>query len=398
MEVTETAQQAIHSLVKAIMRCSTSALALGLLTPAVQAAKHQIIIGTFSTSFLYTVEFDDETNTLSLLKNSTAATAHQWLSLSHDKKNLYGSAGSSVMQIDSYTLGDSTGTDIIHNGTVVSGECATMSVHVEALQAEPYGVYAVAYGTGGNCGGVVGVDTQGVAVESVQNYTYDNTASSLHGIGFHPNGDFLYTADKGASSVWTHRIDRATGEVSFVANSSHEGGLRHVNAHPSGGYAYGMTEDTSTVVLLAIDDSTGAAAVVEGGAYGILPGNATGTHRGETARLSATAAVLYATTRANYSDAASTDGYVSAFTLDAAGRIVSQDFIQATTTGGGSSSGASNMVVPALHDDDLFAILDHGVGFIEMWRRGADGKSASVIAHLDIDDDGGCCSNGVWLS
>lgn len=381
------------------MRSSVSALALGLLAPAVQAATHQIIIGTFTTSFLYTVEFDDEANTLSLLKNSTAATAHQWLSLSADKKNLYGSAGSSIMQLDSYTLGDSTGTDIVHNGTIVSGDCATMSVHVEALQAEPYGVYAVAYGTGNDCGGVVAVDAQGVAVESVQNYTYDNSGSSLHGIGFHPNGDFLYTADKGASSVWTHQIDRTTGEVSFVANSSYEGGIRHVNAHPSGAYAYGMTEDTSTVVLLAIDNSTGAANVVEGSTYSIIPDNSTGgTHRGETARLSATGTVLYATTRVNYSDTASLDGYVSAFTLDTTGDIVSQDFIQTTTTGGGSSSGASNMVVPAVHDDDLFAILDHGVGFIEMWKRSADGKSASVIAHLDIDDDGGCCSNGVWLS
>lgn len=381
------------------MRSSTSTLALGLLAPAVQAATHQIIIGTFSTSFLYTVEFDDETNALSLLKNSTAATAHQWLALSHDKKNLYASAGDSIMQVDSYTLGDSMGTDIIHNGTIVSGECPTMSVHVEALQAEPYDVYAVSYGSGNNCGGVVGVDAQGVAVESVQNYTYDNSDSSLHGIGFHPNGDFLYTADKGASSVWTHKIDRTTGEVSLVGNSSYEGGIRHVNAHPSGEYAYAMTEDSSSVVLLTIDNSTGVANVVgDAGVYGIVPANASGTHRGETARLSATGAVLYATTRVNYSDTASTDGYLSAFTLDAAGDIVSQDFITATTTGGGSSTGASNMVVPALHDDDLFAILDHGVGFIEMWRRSADGKSAAVIAHLEINDNGGCCSNGVWLS
>lgn len=381
------------------MRSSTSStLALGLLASVAQAAKHQIIIGTFSTSFLYTVEFDDEANTLSLLKNSTAAAAHQWLSLSADKKNLYGTAGSSVMQMDSYTIGDDTGTDIVHNGTVVSGECATMTVHLEALQAEPYGVYGVSYGTGENCGGVVGVDAQGVAVESAQNFTYDNPASSLHGVGFHPSGDYLYTADMGAKSVWTHKVDRTSGEVTFVANSSYEAGIRHVNAHPSGKYAYGMTETTSTVVLLSIDNSTGAANVVEGSTYSIIPANSSGTHRGETARLSATGALLYATTRVNYSDTASVDGYVSAFTLDADGDIVSQDFIETTTTGGGSSSGASNMVVPTLHDDDLFAILDHGVGFIEIWQRDADGTGASVLAHLDINDDGGCCSNGVWLS
>lgn len=381
------------------MRASTSsALSLGLLASIVQAAKHQIIIGTFTTSFLYTVEFDDEANTLSLLKNSTAAAAHQWLSLSADKKNLYGTAGSAVMQMDSYALGDDTGTDIVHNGTVVSGECATMTVHLEASPAEPYGVYGVSYGTGENCGGLVAVDAAGVAVESAQNFTYDNPASSLHGVGFHPSGDYLYTADMGADSVWTHRVDRATGEVTFVANASYEAGVRHVNAHPSGRYAYGMTETTSTVVLLAIDNSTGAASVVEGSAYSIIPANSSGTHRGETARVSATGALLYATTRVNYSDTASVDGYVSAFTLDTDGDIVSQDFIQTTTTGGGSSTGASNMVVPTLHDDDFFAILDHGVGFIEMWKRDADGKGASVVAHLDINDDGGCCSNGVWLS
>lgn len=379
------------------MRSSVSTLALGLFAPAVQAATHQIIIGTFSTEFLYTVEFDDEANSLSLLKNTTAANAHQWLSLSADKKNLYGTAGSEVMLVDSYTIGDTAGTEIIHNGTVVSGECATMSVHVEALLGEPNTVYAVSYGTGKNCGGVVAVDAQGVAVESLQNFTYDNPSSSLHGVGFHPSGDYLYTADM-AGAVWTHKIDRTSGEVTFVANSSYDEAVRHVNAHPSGLHAYAMTESSSEVVLLSIDNSTGAANVVEGSVYSILPDNTTGTHRGETARLSATGALLYATTRVNYSDSASADGYVSGFTLDTDGNILSQDFITATTTGGGSTSGASNMVVPTLYDDSIFAILDHGVGFIEMWQRSADGTGASVIARLELNDDGGCCSNGVWLS
>lgn len=388
------------------MRFSACALTLGFLASAAHAATHQIIIGTFSTSFLYTVEFDDETNSLTLLKNSTAAAAHQWLTLSHDKKNLYGSAGSSVMQIDSYTIADSAGTEIIHNGTVVSGECATMTVHVEALQVAPYTVHTVSYGSAnGNCGGVVAVDDQGVAIESIQNFTYTNAASSLHGVGFHPTGDYLYSADMGAESVWTHSIDRSTGEVTLVGNSSMPASIassvRHVNAHPSGQYAYGMTEGASTVVVLTVDNSTGLASFGdEGVAYSVLPANASGlgTHRGETARLSATGALLYATTRQNYSDSSSQNGYVSAFTLDSVGGIVSQDFVLATTTGGGSTSGASNMVVPTLYDDDFFAILDHGVGFIEMWQRSADGKNASVVAHLDIDDGGGCCSNGVWLS
>lgn len=371
---------------------------MGLLAPTIQAATHQMIIGTFSTSFLYTVEFDDSANTLTLLKNTTANTASQWLSLSHDKKNLYGNTASGSMDVVSYTIADTTGTSLIYNSTTPSGSCDTTAVHVEALPVAPYTVYAVSYGD--VCGGVDAVDDAGVAVETVQNYTYPGTlagTSSLHGIAFHPAGGFVYTADMGGRAVWTHAIDPTTGEVTLVANASYSAEPRHVTTHPSGKYAYAMTEDTSEVLQLPIDNSTGAATFA-GDTWSILPSNASGTHRGETVRVSASGTVLYASTRINASDSASVGGYVSGFTLDTEGAVVSQDFIVETTTGGGGSTGASNYVAPSLHDDDLFAIFDHSTGFVEMWRRDTDGKGASVVAHLDLADGGGCCSNGVWLS
>ncbi|KAJ4393009.1 hypothetical protein N0V93_002213 [Gnomoniopsis smithogilvyi] len=380
------------------MVASPMTVVVGLLAPTIQAATHQMIIGTFTTSFLYTVEFDDSANTLTLLKNTTANTASQWLSLSHDKKHLYGNTASGSMEVVSYTIADTTGTDIVYNTTTPAGSCDATAVHVEALPVAPYTVYAVTYGD--VCGGVDAIDATGVAVESLQNYTYPGTSagtSSLHGLAFHPAGGYLYTADMGGRAVWSHAIDVSTGEVTLVANASYSGEPRHVTTHPSGKYAYAMTEDTSEVLQLPIDNSTGAATFA-GDAWSILPSNTSGTHRGETVRVSASGTVLYASTRINASDSASVGGYVSAFTLDSEGAVVSQDFIVETTTGGGGSTGASNYVAPSLYDDDLFAILDHSTGFVEMWKRDADGKGASVVAHLDLADGGGCCSNGVWLS
>lgn len=122
--------------------------------------------------------------------------------------------------------------------------------------------------------------------------------------------------------------------------------------------------------------------------------DAAGTHRGETVRLSATGTLLYATTRANKSDANALDGYVSCFTLDTEGAIVSQDFIEPTTTGGGSS----NMVVPAIWDDNLFGVLDAINGTFVMYERAADGASASAFTSIAVGGGDSGLANGQWLS
>lgn len=45
----------------------------------VDATIHELIVGTFSTKFLYTVEFDDEALTLSLLANTSVPYAGNWI-------------------------------------------------------------------------------------------------------------------------------------------------------------------------------------------------------------------------------------------------------------------------------------------------------------------------------
>lgn len=65
------------------MRASlvTAAAALSLFQP-IQAELHQLFAGTYSSDFIYTIEFDDEAKSLSLLKNNSAKAGSSWITLS----------------------------------------------------------------------------------------------------------------------------------------------------------------------------------------------------------------------------------------------------------------------------------------------------------------------------
>ena len=56
--------------------------ALLSLIAAANAATHELLVGTFGTKSLYTVEFDDEALTLDLVANTSVPAAGSWLALS----------------------------------------------------------------------------------------------------------------------------------------------------------------------------------------------------------------------------------------------------------------------------------------------------------------------------
>jgi len=64
------------------MRPSTSSFALLSLLSAVRGEIHQLIVGTFGTENLYTLEFDDSALTLELIGNLTTNAASSWIALS----------------------------------------------------------------------------------------------------------------------------------------------------------------------------------------------------------------------------------------------------------------------------------------------------------------------------
>jgi carboxy-cis,cis-muconate cyclase len=386
------------------MRQFLAPAALLSLIAIASAAKHELIVGTFGSAYLYTVEFDDEALTLDLVANTSTPGSSSWIALSHDKANLYGTNyQASVPGFVSYSL--SNATDITYEATVdAGGNCTASAIFVVADQNPPYAVYGSFFGTNAGCGSVISVDETGVLEAVVQNYTYFNS-SGVHGTAFSPDSKFLYSTDDPGNTVWTHGVDAFTGEVTLLANltaPSDAAHPRHGAVHPNGQYLYVILEGTSQLAEYAIDQATGIPSFANV-TYPLLESgqNASSFWADEVA-LSYSTKYLWATNRyrgsmggAPGNGTASTNGtgYISVFTLDDGGAILEQNFLLPTT----STGGAANSVAPSPFTDRFAALTDSSTGFLEIWELATDGASAQAVAHLDLDD-GGCCANAVWYS
>ncbi|KAK6072561.1 hypothetical protein SCUP234_09111 [Seiridium cupressi] len=386
------------------------------LLAAVHAVIHELIVGTFSTKFLYTVEFDDETLTLSLVANTSVPFAGNWISFSvrkpqalemvliggkHDKANLYSTAYGQSNQPQnpmfiSYSLNNAT--SIEHKATIpAGGNCSATSIFVLADHNPPYDVYGTFFasraGINAGCGSVFSVDENGVLDEVIQNYTYFVNVSGVHGAAFSPDSRFLYSADDTGNTLWIHSVDRSTGDVAFLANltgPSPGSDPRHVTVHPNGKYLYMILEGSSQLAQYTVDQTTGIPAYDL--AYPlILSAQSPVNYWADEVALSCSNKYLWATNRARD---ANNSGYISVFGLDEQGVILKQNFLIPTS----SSGGISNILSPSPYTDKFALLTSNSTGSIEVWELDDDGCSASVVAHLDINDGGGCCSNALWYS
>jgi len=253
---------------------------------------------------------------------------------------------------------------------------------------------------------VLSVLSNGTLSSVAQNYTY-LTNSGVHGLAFSPNGAFLYSADDGANSVWTHSVDSTTGALTYIdraAAAATGADPRHTTVHPAGGYLYVVYEGTSELAVYAINTTTGIPEftnktypLLPAGTYPRAPdiglskadqlGYDATLYWADEVALSFSGAYLWATTRGHQTNLT---GYISAFALSAAGAIEKQLFLTETTTSGG----AANSVAPADFSDECVALTDSAVGAVEIWQLAGNG-TARIVASLGIKDKG-CCANAIW--
>ena len=64
------------------MKLLHQSIACAALSTAVQAAKHELVVGTFVSKSLYTLSFDDLTFTLDLVSNISVPAPSSWIALS----------------------------------------------------------------------------------------------------------------------------------------------------------------------------------------------------------------------------------------------------------------------------------------------------------------------------
>ncbi|KAI8627337.1 carboxy-cis,cis-muconate cyclase [Xylariaceae sp. FL1651] len=350
------------------------------------AVKHSLIVGTFSTEFLYTLEYDDEQKTLALVAQNAIPAASSWITLNHDKTKLYGTDwNAEEPTFVSYDVSDSH--NIKLEATIVGGNgCSgSKSIFVNAYQTPPYTVYGNYYYGDARCGTVISVHENGTLKEVIQDYVYD-AGSAVHGTAITPDGNFIISADTIGNLIWTQEIDHTTGML-ILANVIHgplEGsGPRHVAIHKNGKYLYVVLEEASGVAQYYIKSDQTLHLI---NIYALLhEGQNPADFWADEVSLSPTNKYLWATNRARNE---SQRGYISAFELSSSGEIANQLFLLETVTSGGFA----NSIAASPFDDSIAALTDNSTGFVEIWDI-----TEGPIAHLDIPDGQGCCANAVWL-
>ncbi|EAW16378.1 lactonase family protein [Aspergillus fischeri NRRL 181] len=359
--------------------------------------KHHLVIGTWTPpGRLYTVAFDDEALTLELVKKTEIPEDEpiSWLTISHDKKTLYGAA---MKKWNSFAINSPT--DIVHqvahplagHPLASSSESNTRAIFVLAAHKPPYNVYGAPFYNYAGYGNVFSVDpSDGRLVKNVQNYEYqDNTG--IHGMVFDPTETYLYSADLQANKIWTHRKDAQTGELTLVdclEAPSPDDHPRWVDIHPSGKYLYALMEAGNRLAVYVIDEKRNVP-VFTHITYPLLPAGVppTNKYRGDVCFTTHSGEYLFATTRGTYGRPWT--GYITAFKLGPNGNVERQLFIHPTSNSGGHS----NAVSPCDFSDEWLALCDDQDGFVEIYRF--KDETLARVARLDIPEKG-FGMNAVW--
>jgi 6-phosphogluconolactonase len=82
-----------------------------------------------------------------------------------------------------------------------------------------------------------------------------NAASELH---VHPNGRFVYSANRGHDTLARFAVDDSTGKLSFLGHTPIRGGFpRNFNIDPSGQWLLAAGRDSHTIAVFKVDAESG---------------------------------------------------------------------------------------------------------------------------------------------
>ncbi|ROT36642.1 carboxy-cis,cis-muconate cyclase [Sodiomyces alkalinus F11] len=358
---------------------------------------HHLMVGTWTPpGAIFTVAFDDEKLTLTLVKRTEIAhdEAISWMSFDHAKKNIYGAA---MKKWSSYAVRSPT--EIVHEAShpmthdprASSSETNTRAIFLLAARQPPYAVYANPFYNHAGAGTVFPVtETGALAPEPVQHFSLD-PHSGIHGSVFDPTETYLYSADLRANKLWTHRKDPTTGALELVGSVDAPDPRDHprwVAMHPSGNYLYALMEAGNRLCLYLVDPIS-KLPVYTHRSYPLIPPGIPDRwtmYRADVCELSHSGRYLFATSRANSFDLT---GYIAAFRLADNGDIEKQICLNPTPTSGGHS----NAVAPCDWSDEWVAITDDQEGWIEVYRW--QDEFLARVARLRIPEPG-FGMNAIW--
>ncbi|MCJ1442006.1 MAG: hypothetical protein MMC23_002498 [Stictis urceolatum] len=359
--------------------------------------KHHLLIGTWTPpGVVFTVAFDDEALTLELVERNPIP-EHEpisWLTISHDKKTLY---GASMKNFSSHSI--TSPTDITPAashpiGGDPSAQLAstnTRAIFILAAQRPPYTVYGAPFYNHAGYGNVFSIDDSGRLDKNIQNYELDPKAG-VHGMVFDSSESYLYSADMHANCIWTHLKDPSTGTLALVSRTPApaEGDQpRWVAMHPSGRYLYACMEKGNRLAEYLIDPESHRPVFTHHTWPLSPPCLPPAPHfRGDVVFPSSSGKFLFASTR---NSKKGVPGYLSVYALKESGAVDGQVQLVPTCTSGGHS----NAVSPCPWSDEWVAVTDDEVGGVEVWRWDGRGNWFGRVARLEVREPG-FGMNAVW--
>jgi carboxy-cis,cis-muconate cyclase len=232
-------------------------LAVLLLGGRCAADYHHLFTSSFSTPHLYSLQFDDQKNTIVDIANITAHDGHPWISFSYDKGSLYAGETDGFA---SYVVENST--SLVYSSSVKVGfECGGKkdgfgAPYVLASLRAPFTVFGA---TSSGCGAAMSVEPDGKLQSLIQAYKYKE-GSTIKGLAVDPESKYLYSADEQGNSIWIHLInDKGTvNQVGSVLVPFPNSGPRHLIVHPDGHYLYVVLARSNLVAVFAINSGTGS--------------------------------------------------------------------------------------------------------------------------------------------
>lgn len=365
-------------------------------TTTTASMKHHLVVGTWTPpGALFTFEFDDEALTLSLVKRTPLAESEpiSWLTISHDKKTLYGAA---MKKWSSHAIASPT--DITTTASHPMSHCPeaaptagtrTRAIFALAAAKPPHCVYGAPFYEHADFGNIFTVDETGALKDNIQNFAY-RPGSAIHGLVFDPEEEYLYSADMWENLIWTHKkaADGTLTTVDALEAPHPDDHPRWVEMHQSGKTLYSLMEKGNVLREYDIDPETHKP-IYSGKTYPLVPEGTPALkkmYRADVVFCSSSGKYLFATSRSNKFGV---PGYISTFALDAEGKIQRHISLEATPTSGGHS----NAVAPCPWTDEWVALTDDEVGGIEIYRWKEE--KLSLVARVDVKEPG-FGMNAVW--
>jgi len=303
------------------------------LAQALAPTNYSILLGTFRSPYIYTLNFDTVKGKLELQHTNKANCGHSWLDVSPDAKTLYTTNWAEDPSVSCYTIVPpsadkpfptteplATVKSKFLSGYVVSNDKAMYSACGPQVD-----VFLIDEKTGALKDQPAVQSFALVSEEERHKGTSQMDFGGLrhggHSADLSPDGTKLYVADIGRNCVWMYHVDKATGlltEASKNVATRPDDGPRHAWPHPNGKYVYSLQEHTSFVDVFRLSDDDQRLEFVEGASI-LPPGDSKKKYWADEVRLSPDASVLFGSTRGLEPE---TKGWVTAWNLTPEGRLV----------------------------------------------------------------------------